>query len=61
MVGNTGTKVSITLMVEKYRNESKYHTNGMAIQERKQNQTNGREYRNKTKNHTNGREIQQRK
>ena len=35
MVGNTGTKVSITLMVEKYRNESKYHTNGRAIQERK--------------------------
>jgi hypothetical protein len=35
MVGNTGTKVSITLMVEKYRNESKYHTNGRAIQEQK--------------------------
>jgi hypothetical protein len=35
MVGNTGTKVSITLMVEKYRNESKYHTNGKEIQDQK--------------------------
>ena len=43
MVGNTGTKVSITLIVEKYRNESRYHANGRGIQERKQNQTNGRE------------------
>jgi hypothetical protein len=33
MVGNTGTKVSITLIVEKYRNESKYHTNDRVIQE----------------------------
>ena len=30
-------------MVGQYRNESKYHTNGREIQERKQNQTNGRE------------------
>ena len=35
MVGNTGTKVSITLMVKKYRNESKYHTNGKEIQDQK--------------------------
>jgi hypothetical protein len=43
MVGNTGTKVSITLIVGKYRKESKFHTNGREIQERNQNQTNGRE------------------
>jgi hypothetical protein len=34
MVGNTGTKVSVTLMVEKWRNERKYQTNGRAIQVR---------------------------
>ena len=30
-------------MVGQYRNESRYHTNGREIQERKQNQTNGKE------------------
>ena len=48
-------------MVGQYRNESRYHTNGREIQERKQNQTNGREYRNESKHHTNGREIQEQK
>ena len=32
---NTGTKVSITLMLVQYRNESKYHTNGQEIHEQK--------------------------
>jgi hypothetical protein len=35
MVGNKGIKLRITLMVGKYRNESKYHTNGREIQGRK--------------------------
>ena len=35
MVRKYRNEVSITLMVGKYRNESKYHTNGMDIQERK--------------------------
>jgi hypothetical protein len=35
MVGNTGIKLRITLMVGKYSNESKYHTNGREIQGRK--------------------------
>jgi hypothetical protein len=30
-------------MVGKYRNEGRYHTNGREIQERKQNESNGRE------------------
>jgi hypothetical protein len=30
-------------MVGQYRNESRYHTNGREIQERKQNQSNGKE------------------
>jgi hypothetical protein len=32
---NTGIKVSITLMIRIYRNESKYLTNGKEIQEQK--------------------------
>ena len=30
-----GTKINTTLMVGKYRNESKYHNNGREIQEQK--------------------------
>jgi hypothetical protein len=30
-------------MARKYKNKSKYHTNGRAIQERTKNVTNGRE------------------
>ena len=49
-------------MVGQYRNESRYHTNGREIQERKQMiKLMVGKYRNKTKNHTNGREIQERK
>ena len=33
--GNTGMKVSIALLVGKYRNESEYHNNGREIQEQK--------------------------
>jgi hypothetical protein len=35
MKGNTGKTISITLMVRKYRNKGKYHSNGREIQQRK--------------------------
>ena len=55
-------KVSITLMVWKYRNESKFHTNGRENTGTKVNITLMVEkYRSKSKYHTNGREIQERK
>ena len=34
MKGNTGKTISITLMVRKYRNKGKDHTNVREIQER---------------------------
>jgi hypothetical protein len=51
----------MTPVVRKYRNKSKYHTNGREIQERNKIKLMVGKYRNKTKNHTNGREIQERK
>ena len=44
-------------MERKYRNESKYHTNGKEIQERKNHTIEGK-YRNESKYRTIGREIQ---
>ena len=60
-------------MVRKYRNKSKYHTNGKEIQEQKnhiiegkyRNESTyrniGRKYRNESKYHNNSREIQEQK
>jgi hypothetical protein len=58
-VFNTGKKVSITLTVGQYRNESKDHTYGREIQEGNMTLM-VRKYRNESKNHTNGWEIQER-
>ena len=55
-------KVSITLMVRKYRNESKFQTNGRENTGTKVNITLMIwKYRNDSKYHTNGWEIQERK
>ena len=49
-------------MVGKYRNQSKYHTNGRENTGTKVNITlMGGKYRNESKYHTNGREIQEQK